>query len=123
MIPPVPTDPLLGTAYHAIGALSSSACYAPQKKVRNWSWQTYWLTQAAFCWFLLPIAGAALTIPHLLQVLKEGSTCSRMRGGLKKADMLILIGVTYNNLQERKQHVHELTLPCIRGAWLQAQED
>ena len=52
-----------------------------------------------------------------------GSTCSRMRGGLKKADMLILIGVTYNNLQERKQHVHELTLPCIRGAWLQAQED
>lgn len=52
-----------------------------------------------------------------------GSTCSRMRGGLKKADMLILIGVTFNNLQERKQHVYELTLPCIRGAWLQAQED
>ncbi len=43
--------------------------------------------------------------------------------GLKKADMLILIGVTFNNLQERKQHVYELTLPCIRGAWLQAQED
>ena len=46
-----------------------------------------------------------------------------MRGGLKKADMLILIGVTFNNLQERKQHVYELTLPCIWGAWLQAQED
>jgi L-rhamnose-H+ transport protein len=67
----IPSDPLLGTAYHAVGALSSSACYAPQKKVRNWSWQTYWLTQAAFCWFLLPILGAALTIPHLLDVLAQ----------------------------------------------------
>ena len=42
---------------------------------------------------------------------------------VEKADMLILIGVTFNNLQERKQHVHELTLPCLRGAWLWAQED
>jgi hypothetical protein len=41
-----------------------------------------------------------------------------MRGGLKKADMLILIGVTFNNLQERDQHVHELTLPCVRGSRL-----
>jgi L-rhamnose-H+ transport protein len=67
----IPSNPLLGTALHAVGALSSSACYAPQRKVRNWSWQTYWLTQAAFCWFLLPIVGAMLTIPHLCQVLSE----------------------------------------------------
>jgi hypothetical protein len=38
--------------------------------------------------------------------------------GLKKADMLILIGVTFNNLQERVQHVHEFTLPCVRGSRL-----
>ena len=38
--------------------------------------------------------------------------------GLKKADMLILIGVTSNNLQERDQHVHEFTLPCVRGSGL-----
>jgi hypothetical protein len=36
-------------------------------------------------------------------------------GGLKDADMLILIGVTFNKLRERKQHVHEFTLPCLRG--------
>ncbi len=64
-------DPMLGTSLHALGALSSSACYTPQKKVKRWSWQTYWLTQAAFCWLLLPIAGAVLTIPHLRQVLAE----------------------------------------------------
>lgn len=62
-------NPLLGTALHAVGALSSSACYAPQKQVRRWSWQTYWITQASFCWFLLPILGAVLTIPRLQEVL------------------------------------------------------
>ena len=67
----IPANPLLGTALHAIGALSSSACYTPQKRVRNWSWQSYWLTQAGFCWFLLPILGALLTIPHLGAVLSE----------------------------------------------------
>ncbi len=67
----ITANPLLGTFLHAIGALSSSACYAPQKKVNGWSWQTYWITQAAFCWFLLPILGAVLTIPHLWDVLSE----------------------------------------------------
>jgi len=67
----IAANPLLGTAFHAVGALSSSACYTPQKKVRNWSWQTYWLTQAGFCWFLLPILGAFLTIPQLGAVLSE----------------------------------------------------
>ena len=44
---PIPSNPILGVSLHAVGALSSSACYAPQKKVTGWSWQTYWLTQAA----------------------------------------------------------------------------
>ena len=51
-------------------------------------------------------------------IKKLGSTGSRMRGGLKDADMLILIGVTFNKFQERDQHVHEFTLPCLRGSRL-----
>ena len=61
----------LGIGFHAIGALFAAACYTPQKKIRNWSWQTYWLTQASFCWFLLPILGAMATIPDLMAVLRE----------------------------------------------------
>jgi L-rhamnose-H+ transport protein len=64
-------NPLLGTFLHSIGALSSSVCYAPQKKVKHWSWQTYWIVQASFCWFLLPILGAIITIPHLWAVLSH----------------------------------------------------
>src|SRR5271170_7481302 len=67
----VDANPILGTGYHAIGAICAATCYTPQKKVKGWSWQTYWLTQASFCWLLLPILGAWLTIPDLLNVLRE----------------------------------------------------
>jgi L-rhamnose-H+ transport protein len=68
---PVSSNPMLGVALHAVGAFFASTCYTPQKQVKRWSWQTYWLTQASFCWFLLPIIGAMLTIPDLAAVLRE----------------------------------------------------
>lgn len=60
-----------GLLYHTVGASSAALCYTPQKKVKGWSWQTYWLSQAFVCWFLLPVLVAWFTIPQLGQVLKE----------------------------------------------------
>ncbi len=57
--------------FHGIGAAAAACCYAPQKRVRGWSWQTYWLTQAAFCWLLLPIVGAFLTVPGFWAVVQD----------------------------------------------------
>lgn len=68
---PVPSNPFLGIALHAIGATFAATCYTPEKRVRGWSWQSYWITQASFCWFLLPLLGAWLTIPELGSVLRE----------------------------------------------------
>lgn len=70
----VTSNPLLGVGFHSIGAVFAAACYTPEKKVKGWSWQTYWITQASVCWFLLPIIGAFLTIPDLLAVLREAPT-------------------------------------------------
>jgi L-rhamnose-H+ transport protein len=67
----IPPNPLLGSALHGVGAFFAAICYTPQKRVNGWSWQSYWLVQAAFCWFLLPILGAWLTIPELGKVLSE----------------------------------------------------
>lgn len=67
----IPQSPLLGTAFHAVGALFASLCYTPQRRVAGWSWQSYWLVQAAVCWLILPVIGAWLTIPDLVQVLRE----------------------------------------------------
>jgi L-rhamnose-H+ transport protein len=59
-----------GILFHAVGASSASLCYTPQKQVKGWSWQTYWLAQAAVCWLLMPILVAWLTIPNLGLVLQ-----------------------------------------------------
>lgn len=68
---PVSASPVLGMLLHGVGAFFAATCYTPQKQVKRWSWQTYWLTQSAFCWLLLPLLGAALTIPQLSEVLRE----------------------------------------------------
>lgn len=64
-------QPLLGVGLHSVGAMLSANCYAPQKLLKRWSWETYWLTQAAWCWLLWPLIGAWLTIPELGTVLRE----------------------------------------------------
>ena len=64
-------DVFTGVMFHAIGASSAALCYTPQRKVVRWSWQTYWLAQALVCWLLLPVIIAWLTIPHLVEVLRE----------------------------------------------------
>ena len=68
---PIPPNSLQGVGYHSIGALLSANCYAPQKFIRRWSWETFWMTQAAWCWLIWPIVGAVLTIPDLGNVLAE----------------------------------------------------
>jgi L-rhamnose-H+ transport protein len=65
------TNPLLGAGLHSIGAFSSALCYTPQKKTRAWSWQTYWMAQAAVCWLILPAVVALFTTPHMGAVLSE----------------------------------------------------
>ena len=53
-----------GVALHAVGALFVADLLCAAEHVRRWSWEMFWITQAAFCWFLLPIIGAILTIPR-----------------------------------------------------------
>ena len=60
-----------GVMLHAVGASSATLCYTPQQRLRGWSWQTYWLAQAAWCWLLIPVLVAWMTIPELGAVLRE----------------------------------------------------
>ena len=65
--------------FHAIGATSAAFCYVPQKKVKGWSWQSYWLLQASFCWLMLPIIGAFLTVPGFWSVVQEAPRDAMLR--------------------------------------------
>ena len=68
---PVSPNPIMGVSMHSIGSVFAANCYAPQKYIKRWSWEVFWMTQAVWCWLLWPIIGAALTIPHLMAVLME----------------------------------------------------
>lgn len=71
-----------GVLYHAVGASGAALCYTPQKKVKGWSWQTYWLAQALICWLVLPVVVAWLTIPNLLTVINEAPSSAMQRSFL-----------------------------------------
>lgn len=54
---------IIGLIIIAIGAFFQSSCYVPINKVKQWSWESYWLVQGVFAWLLLPFLGALLAVP------------------------------------------------------------
>lgn len=63
------SNPALGVLLHAIGGLAAGSFYAPLKKVRQWSWESYWLVMGLAAWLAAPWGVALLTTPDLLGVL------------------------------------------------------
>lgn len=69
-------NPVLGVLLHAIGGLAAASFYIPYKKVKAWSWESYWLTQGVVSWIVAPIIGALLSIPDIWGVLSRAPTTS-----------------------------------------------
>ncbi|MCH4183268.1 MAG: L-rhamnose/proton symporter RhaT [Prevotella sp.] len=55
---------LFGLLIIAVGAFCQSSSYVPINKIKNWSWESYWLVQGVFAWLILPFLGALLAIPE-----------------------------------------------------------
>ena len=55
---------LIGLLIIAIGSLGQSSSYVPINKVKNWSWESFWLIQGIFAWLVFPYLGAQLAIPE-----------------------------------------------------------
>lgn len=53
----------IGLLIIAIGAFCQSSCYVPINRIREWSWESYWIVQGFFAWILLPLLGAMLAVP------------------------------------------------------------
>lgn len=54
---------VFGLLIIAIGAFCQSSCYVPINKIKDWSWESYWIVQGIFAWLLLPLLGALLAVP------------------------------------------------------------
>ena len=70
---------LIGLLIIAIGSFGQSSSYVPIKKVKDWSWESFWLTQGVFAWLIFPFLGALLAVPEgssLLQILSIDTTAA-----------------------------------------------
>ena len=48
---------LLGLLIIAVGSFCQSSSYVPIKKVKEWSWESFWLVQGIFAWLVFPLLG------------------------------------------------------------------
>lgn len=69
-------NPFFGVFLHALGGLAAGSFYIPFKKVRAWSWETYWLVNGFFSWIVAPWVVCLLLCPKLLTVLSSAPTKS-----------------------------------------------
>ncbi len=62
---------ILGVIFHFIGGFASGSFYMPFKKVRNWSWESYWIVGGIFSWLVVPPLAAWLTIPNFWNIISS----------------------------------------------------
>ena len=55
---------LIGLLIIAIGSFGQSSSYVPIKKVKSWSWESFWLVQGIFAWIVFPAIGMAVALPQ-----------------------------------------------------------
>lgn len=82
---------IIGLAIIALGSFGQSSSYVPIKKVRNWSWECFWLVQGVFAWLLFPLLGALSALPSGVTLFDVWSAAGA--GAWKSVGFGVLWGV------------------------------
>lgn len=64
---------ILGIIFHFIGGFASGSFYIPYKKVKGWSWESYWIVGGIFSWLFVPVISAWLTVPGFTNIIMNTS--------------------------------------------------
>lgn len=80
---------ILGLLIIAIGSFCQSSSYVPIKRVKDWSWESFWLVQGVFAWLVFPLLGALLAVPSGHSLMEAYSA------NPKDALLSILFGVLW----------------------------
>ena len=62
---------ILGVIFHFFGGFASGSFYIPYKKVRGWSWESFWIIGGLFSWLIVPPVAAWLTIPDFAEIIRN----------------------------------------------------
>ncbi len=73
-------DPIAGILLIALGSIGAASFYVPFKKVKEWSWESYWLTQGVAAWLIAPWLFALIFVPHgeLLPIINEAPSSAKL---------------------------------------------
>jgi len=63
----------LGVLFHFIGGFASGSFYIPYKKVKGWSWESYWIVGGIFSWLIVPPLAAFLTVPNFTDFISTAA--------------------------------------------------
>jgi L-rhamnose-H+ transport protein len=67
---------IAGLFFHWLGGLASASFYIPYRRVRLWSWETYWLVGGFFSWIIAPFILASILVPDLIGVIRSAPSSS-----------------------------------------------
>ncbi len=69
---------IIGLLIVAIGSMGQSSSYVPINKIKDWSWENFWLMQGVFAWLVFPLLGAfmANSMPELLSIYSANTTAA-----------------------------------------------
>ncbi len=80
---------VIGLLIIAVGAFCQSSSYVPINKIKEWSWESYWIVQGVFAWLVFPLIGALLAVP-------QGESLFALFAANPKASLLtMLFGVLW----------------------------
>ena len=83
-----------GIFFHFIGGFASGSFYIPYKKVKGWSWESFWIIGGLFSWLIVPPVAAWLTIPGFGEII--GNAPAQVLGSTYLMGLLWGIGgLTY----------------------------
>ncbi len=65
---------ILGVIFHFIGGFASGSFYIPFKKVKGWSWESYWIVGGIFSWLIVPPLAAYITVPNFGGIISQSDS-------------------------------------------------
>ncbi|HER07392.1 MAG TPA: rhamnose/proton symporter RhaT [Bacteroides sp.] len=70
---------MIGILLIAIGSLGAASFYVPFKRVKEWSWESYWIVQGVAAWLLAPWIAAWITAPpgSLMDIIRESPSSAK----------------------------------------------
>ena len=69
---------LIGLVIISIGSMGQSSSYVPINKIKDWSWENFWLVQGVFAWLVFPLLGAFLanSFPEMIQIYTSNASAT-----------------------------------------------